>query len=319
MDPNLLLQGFAGGCFAARHLIGEISQILPSSMINQNEPPSTLVHIYASLERLAQSLSKESIRTTELVSHFVQGFNSVEATMDFVDIGDEDGLIRQKMTGDNAPPPSAKFDADQIRFFLRLSICQFIVLGLESTESENEFLNALSKEELGISEICLLKPPASDDMEDIEPIALNIPFTIASLKGLFVPKIPNPCHKLSYVDIVKYGSPPRNAGAGETGTVIGRKVSNASTVSTQADEELSNDTNELKPTSGDSKALFDENTSNLESDYSELSCTLRQRKLRMETRRKESQSKKHDNGLLAVVPCPKEEPDRSISLFDRWN
>jgi hypothetical protein len=63
------------------------------------ETPLTLIHIYASLERLAQSLSKESIRTTELVSHFVRGFNSVEATMDFVDIGDENGLISQKMTG----------------------------------------------------------------------------------------------------------------------------------------------------------------------------------------------------------------------------
>ena len=99
MDPNLLLQGFAGGCSAARQLLGEISQVLLSSMVNGDESPPTLVHIYGSLERLAQTLSKQSIRTTELVSHFVRGFNSVEATMDFIDIGDENGLISQKMTG----------------------------------------------------------------------------------------------------------------------------------------------------------------------------------------------------------------------------
>jgi len=99
LDPNLLLQGFAGGCFAARRLVGELSRVLPSSLTDGDESLPTLVHIYASLERLAQSLSKESIRTTELVSHFVRGFNSVEATMDFIDIGDENGLIFQKMTG----------------------------------------------------------------------------------------------------------------------------------------------------------------------------------------------------------------------------
>jgi len=68
-------------------------------MIVGDECPPTFVHIYASLEHLAQTLSKESIRTTELVSHFVRGFNSVEATMDFIDIGDENGFISQKMTG----------------------------------------------------------------------------------------------------------------------------------------------------------------------------------------------------------------------------
>lgn len=206
---------------------------------------------------------------------------------------------------------------DQFQFFLKLSICQFIVLGLDNNESETDFLNSLSQEDLGSSEICLLRSPSSDDTEDFPSTSLRIPFTTASLRGLFIPKTPTTCHKLSYVDIVKYTSPRRNAEAGETGTIIGRKVSNSGTMSTQADDELSNDTKDydLKPASSNSKALFDENTSNLESDFSELSCTLRQRKLRMGPRRKESQSKKHDNGLLAIVPCPKEEPDRSSSRF----
>jgi hypothetical protein len=317
LDPNLLLQGFAGGCFAARQLSSEIARILASSMNDGDEPRSTVVHIYASLERLAQSLSKESVRTTELVSHFVRGFNSVEATMDFVDVGDENGLICQKMTGDNPPLYTANNCTDKIRFFLKLSICQAIIVGLDTIESENEFLSTLSLDDLGNSEICLLEPPTSDDTEDFEPLNIIIPFTTASLTGLFVPKTPSTSHKLSYVDIVKYTSPKRNTESGETGTASARKVSNASTVSTQADDELSNATKdyELKPASGNSKPFFDEDASNLESELSELSCTLRQRKVRMESRRKESQSKKPDNGLFAVVPCPKEEPDRSISSF----
>lgn len=312
------MQGFAGGCFAARQLSSEIARILASTRNDGDEPPSTVVHIYASLERLAQSLSKESIRTAELVSHFVRGFNSVEATMDFVDVGDENGLICQKMIGKN-PLYTAKNSTDQIRFFLKLSICQAIIVGLDTIDSENEFLSTLSLDDLGNSEICLLKPPTSDDTEDFEPLNLIIPFTTASLTGLFVPKTPSTSHKLSYVDIVKYTSPKRNTESGDTGTGSARKVSNASTVSTQADDELSNATKdyELKPTSGNSKPFFDEVTSNLESDFSELSSTLRQRKVRMEGRRKDSQPKKPDNGLFAIVPCPKEEPDRSISSLAR--
>ena len=190
-----------------------------------------------------------------------------------------------------------------------------MIIGLDSTGSENEFLSTLSLDDLGNSEIYLLKPPTSDDTEDFEPLNLTIPYTTASLSGLFVPKTPRTSHKLSYVDIVKYTSPKRNTESGETGTGSARKVSNASTVSTQADDELSNATKdyELKPASGTSKPFFEEATSNLESELSKLSCTLRQRKVRMDTRRKDSHSKKTDNGLFAVVQCPKEEPDRSIA------
>jgi len=206
---------------------------------------------------------------------------------------------------------------DQIKFFLKLGTCQFMILGLDASESENEFLNGLSEEDLGRTKICLLNRPGSHDTEDTQPLSLNIPYTTASFKGLFVPKTLNASHKLSYVDIVKYTSPKRTAESGEAENTIGRKVSNASTVSTQADDELSNNTkdHDLKPVSRVSRTFFDENTSNPDPDFSELSCTLRQRKLRMDTRRKESQSKKHDNELLAIVQCPKEEPDRSISRF----
>lgn len=59
----------------------------------------TLIYIYASLERLVQSLERESRRKSELVSHFVRGFNSISGRMNFVDIGDEGGLMSEKLTG----------------------------------------------------------------------------------------------------------------------------------------------------------------------------------------------------------------------------
>ena len=65
----------------------------------------TIVHVYASLEHtLVQSLARES-RKPELVSHFIRGFNSINGTMDFVDIGDEGGLMCEKLRG--AFPKSA--------------------------------------------------------------------------------------------------------------------------------------------------------------------------------------------------------------------
>lgn len=64
----------------------------------------TIVHVYASLERLVQSLARESLRKSELVSHFIRGFNSISGTMDFVDIGDEGSLMCEKLKG--FPPVS---------------------------------------------------------------------------------------------------------------------------------------------------------------------------------------------------------------------
>jgi hypothetical protein len=73
-----------------------VSQILPKSMNKDGITVFTSVHIYASLERLEQSLARESSRKTELVSHFIRGFNSISGTMDFVDIGED---VSEKITG----------------------------------------------------------------------------------------------------------------------------------------------------------------------------------------------------------------------------
>jgi len=73
--------------------------ILPASMKENSAPVLMIVHVYASLERLVQSLARESLRKSELVSHFIRGFNSISGTMDFVDIGDEGGLMCDKLRG----------------------------------------------------------------------------------------------------------------------------------------------------------------------------------------------------------------------------
>jgi hypothetical protein len=69
----------------------------------KEEPAAVLriVHVYASFERLIQSFSfgRYGIRKSELVSHFIRGFNSVSGTMDFVDIGDEGSLMSEKLRG----------------------------------------------------------------------------------------------------------------------------------------------------------------------------------------------------------------------------
>jgi hypothetical protein len=44
-------------------------------------------------------VGSDSLRRTELVSHFIRGFNSISGMMDLVDVGDETDLIRSKITG----------------------------------------------------------------------------------------------------------------------------------------------------------------------------------------------------------------------------
>ena len=96
-------------------------------------------------------------------------------------------------------------------------------------------------------------------------------------------------------------------------TLAPRKVSNASTVSTQADDEYSNEMKVPEPElfRSVSKQFYPDDIMSVKSDFSELACSTKQRKIRMENRKKEIQAKKLDIGLLAVVHCPRDEPDRS--------
>lgn len=56
------------------------------------------VRVYANRHRLEQTF-RESISKTELIAHFISGFNSVSGMMDFVDIGDEAGTTTEKVKG----------------------------------------------------------------------------------------------------------------------------------------------------------------------------------------------------------------------------
>jgi hypothetical protein len=140
------------------------------------------------------------------------------------------------------------------------------------------------------------------------------------VKGLFVPRTTATTQRLSYVDIVKHTSPKANAPKEEDSMAFApRKVSNASTISTQADEECSGEAKEQESKSlrNVSKHFYCDDMSCTESDFSGLACTTKQRKNKMENRKKDNhaknQAKKHDIGLLAVIHCPRDEPDRSIS------
>ena len=99
MAPDLLPQGYAGGCFAARQLQRDLDYALSDHMKTIGDTFLIFVHIYASFQRLEQTVGRESLRRTELVSHFVRGFNSISGLMDLVDVGDEEDLVRSKITG----------------------------------------------------------------------------------------------------------------------------------------------------------------------------------------------------------------------------
>jgi len=83
---------------AARKLLAKLDFILASEE-SEGGIIDYSVHVYASLERLEQSLGREHHRKTELISHFVRGFNSVSGTMNLIEIGDEEGLTYKKLKG----------------------------------------------------------------------------------------------------------------------------------------------------------------------------------------------------------------------------
>jgi hypothetical protein len=75
--------------------------MIPASRKEDPAQVLTIVHVYASLERVIQSFSfgGDGPRRSELVLHFIRGFNSVSGTMNFVDIGDEGNLMYEKLRG----------------------------------------------------------------------------------------------------------------------------------------------------------------------------------------------------------------------------
>jgi hypothetical protein len=183
-------------------------------------------------------------------------------------------------------------------------------------------LMSVAKLESASCEICILRiPEVAEEDDQNDDSGLLSQFPQASFGGLFVQYDKNQ-HRQTYVDVVQKHvqptvserkpelSPYHNLGA--------RKVSNASTVSTQADDEWWPDVQEperqrVLGTASKENYHADDNTS-VVSDWetSDLSWSTKERRTRMETRKKDIKGKKSEIGLLAVVPCPREEPDRSI-------
>jgi hypothetical protein len=59
----------------------------------------TIVHVYASLERLVQSLARESLRKAEFVWGFIKGFNSLTETMHLIEAPAATDGIETKIKG----------------------------------------------------------------------------------------------------------------------------------------------------------------------------------------------------------------------------
>lgn len=214
---------------------------------------------------------------------------------------------------------SSHYLKDQVRNFIKLPACQFLLLGVDSIEAYYDSLKYTTSHDTTKPKICILRLPASENQDDNRGLAPGSAFSEYLIKGLFVPKDRTDQHRLSYVDIVQRQAKATSHEANSVALVpFGtRKISNASTVSTQAEDEWLTRTkgSERKVSCNPPKTSNQDDFMSINSDFSELACTTKQRKIRMDNRKKEVQAVKHDNGLLAQIPCPTEEPDRSGSRF----
>ena len=213
--------------------------------------------------------------------------------------------------------PLSSDSADQIGSFSKLPSCRFMIFGLDDSDTYGSCLDAVANRDCAPCEICLLRSPGSEEEDNLHGMSPNVSFLRATLTGLFVPNtIPSP-HRTSYVDIVqrRVSTNATEVKTDDSSSPPPRKVSNASTVTTQADEEVSAIAQDTEHTTSyrARKTSYHDDLTTMNSDFSELACSTQRRKMRIESRKKEFEAKKHDIGLLAVIPCPREEPDRSTS------
>lgn len=175
-------------------------------------------------------------------------------------------------------------------------------------------------------EINFLDLPLAENIRDGRNDKVDDNSAHSTFQGLFVPQKANTETALSYVDVVQKPSqttaPEKKTEPSPFKPTGIRKVSNASTVSTKADEEWrgspwdSDKDLEIRVSEKRIKHTSHGDFETLDPDFlhSELSHSTTKRKNRIEGRRKDGLAKKIDIGLLATVPCPREEPDRSPVL-----
>jgi hypothetical protein len=178
-------------------------------------------------------------------------------------------------------------------------------------------LNSVFKDRTPNVDLCLLRPPHDDDGAQTRVVpVLQVPYSQATLRGLFVPKMSSSPTN-SYVDIARRraSSPSSDLKKGGTSSHGPRKVSNASTATTQADPETIFSGKEDADLGSRESQQPSHDSCSLGSDSSDLTLTTSQRKLRMEARKKDIKAKTHEDGLRAIITCPKEEPERSIPFI----
>jgi hypothetical protein len=203
----------------------------------------------------------------------------------------------------------------------------FFILGIDNADTYKTLLEHISSRVNPACGVCLIRHSvAEEDLNDQEVDCFSNQFEQISFDGLFVPKSKTNSSRLSYVDIVQKlpTVAPEKIEKPIVFPLLGtRKVSSASTISTQAEDDWCIPVEDSQPKQSDamsSKNTSPEDLTSVISDYSsDLSYSTSKRKKRMEGRRKEILAKKLDIGLLATLPCPREEPDRSRPPFLTWS
>jgi len=201
---------------------------------------------------------------------------------------------------------------------VKSSSWNFLILGVENPFEYGDCFEWISKH--GYQKVYFLSATGeSSNPQDLREMNLNIPFCQIRIDEIFADKATTIQPKHSYVYIVQKNVSEASSQSPLTTTIGVRKVSNtsASSISTIAEDDpaLQGSLSKKKPSS---KLSPNDDLTSLDSTFSELACTTSERKLRIENRKKDIQSKWQDNGLLAIVPCPKEEPDRRIGSLLVW-
>jgi hypothetical protein len=268
-----------------------------------------IVYVIANVSEMAKQL--ESDRSADIVTQFIRGFNSHCGPIKFIDVG-LDPIIKQKMLFGMNTLSSHLTQLEQIGCFLNLASCRYLILGVQPHKFM-EFVKSALLKQSKTRHVIFLGRPGTQEAGDQFPNefghrirnisvrrVFSAPFSAPSPPPILAPNDSRGRESRSYVEIVQNNVsafvPEGNGDMARAPPMDLRKVSGSSTGSSQPDE-----------------------ITNLEGGLSDLSLTTRRRQSRMENRRREkarNSENKRDNGLLAVIPCPTEEPDKSTTLRD---
>lgn len=195
-----------------------------------------------------------------------------------------------------------------------------MLLGIRDPSLFRETFGSIVDRSGSPCEIVILRFPVASDVIG-NNAALDTVFTYADMRstGVFVPKTFLCPRKLSYVDIVQRQPPvegPEDLALISPGA---RKLSSNSTISTQPDDTsnwVDQSETEAEPclsVSNHADGVIDDRGHLEEALKSTISGPSKEKDEKLSFPKKELLAKRRNAGLRAIVPCPTEEPERSIS------